>query len=148
MAIVSDQIVDEFLAALDGAGKPAGLTVEEHTAVSLEPDRLPYMSIRPGLEKMEGDGNDWDSYHTQRELDVVVAAWAESATSPRKALSPLIGWATKALRKSAVLRSLTKNVVEVGAVWSDEFTDQNRGLVEITFRVSYYTLANDQEAET
>lgn len=148
MAIVSDRIVDEFLAALGGAGKPAGLTVEEHTAVSIEPDSLPYMSVRPGLEKTQDDGNEWDSYHTERNLDVVVAAWAESETSPRKALSPLIGWTTKALRNSATLRALTKNVVEVGSVWSDEYTEQNRGLVEITFRVTYYTAANDQEIPT
>lgn len=145
MAIMSDQILDAVLVALNGPGKPVDLTVEDHTAVSLEPEALPYGSVRPSKEEDEPPGTRIAKVVKHR-LEFVVALWAEGLT-PRKALSPLIGWTVQALLQDPSLGGLVHNLEPISKKWYDDFTDENRGLVELTFSVSYATNRSNEEVK-
>lgn len=146
MALVSDQILDAVLAALNGAGKPDDMTIEDHTAESLEPAWLPYGSVRPDEEIDSLATGSRTSPAVTHQLDFIVALWGDGDV-PRKALAPLIAWTVKALQQDPSLGGLLRNLEPVKKKWFDEYTDQNRGMVEITFRATYSTFRSNEETK-
>ncbi len=149
---MADSIRETIMAAvetaLDGAGKPTGLTVHRFKTRPIDKDDLPAMAIYPtdedpSLETHDGVGT------TKRKLTVRVEHRVKtlvgSSDSPDTTLDPLINWGTKGLMADAPLDALIRSIEEVRIVWEAFEADQLYGAAAQDFEIEYATDWDDQE---
>ncbi len=143
MATIRNQILSAIVTALDGAGKPTGLTVSRFGLAAVETAALPYMAVRCAAEKSSAiDGRDGSAMERHLLVDIECRA---SGESPDEAVEPLIGWVTTALQGDRSLGGLATDLEEEGIEWSAEDAMEDLGLAVVRVRVDYDTDRNNQE---
>lgn len=148
MATIRNQILDAIASKLNGAEKPAGLTVERFPVYNLEERSLPHVCVRPGREDVNRPSDKLRAYPVrERILSVRIECRVQVGLneSPDEALDPFVAWVTKALSEDPTFGKLATSTEEVGIEWESDEMDSRFGLATITFSVNYTTNASDQE---
>lgn len=151
MASIRSQILDRLKTNLDGAGKPAGVTVELLRLSNLEGVYLPSIIIRITGEDVSLARPDNDRCPVvDRSLRVVFECRAEAAEGQtiEDAIDALTNWVTKAVQTDPRLGGLAIGSRENSTEWQGEETaDGTYALAVVTFTIRYQTKTNDQEAK-
>ena len=148
MASRRSQIVDAIVTALDGAGKPVGLTVYRTRADALKAANLPAVVVsRVQEEAHRGDGP--RGYKARRSLSIRVDCYVSTTTdgeTSEDALDPLTSWAVQAVMADPTLGGLANNTNEVATQWSVSDTDAVYAHALVGFAVDYITAAGNPDA--
>lgn len=148
MATIRNQILDAIVTALNGAGKPADLTVDRFPVSNVDEADLPHGCVRPGRESVSRPSDKLRAYPLrERRLEVRIEfrVKATGDESPDEALDPLLAWATKALAADPTFGKLAIESEELEIAWEGDEADARFGLATITFSVLFTTNAHDQE---
>lgn len=153
MASVREGIVDALVAAIDGVGKPAGLTVHRLRTRPIEQDSLPAILVYLPNESVDRDEGDLDGADgdTGPSVERVLTVRTEfrvkvpTGTAPDTALDPLYVWAVQAVTADGTLGGLALDVREAGTAWDLEEKNVAMAAAVTTFAVLYHTSATDPE---
>lgn len=149
MATIRNQILDAIVSRLNGAGKPAALTVARFPVSNIEEASLPHVAVVPGRESVDRPSDKMRAYPVrERRLTVRVECRAKASgisQGPDEALDPLVAWTTKALLADATLGSLALECEESEISWQGDESDHRFGLAIVSFVVRYKTNSQDQE---
>jgi hypothetical protein len=137
----TELILQAVAAALDGAGKPAGLTVCYQRRQAVEPGELPILLIDPVREDPKRATESRFCKVTDRWLQFRVRCRAEGDFS---ALDPLRQWAVAALLSNPSLGGLALEMEEQPTEWEDaDASDTDYFQADLLFRVRYTTARNN-----
>lgn len=149
MASIRETILTAAVSQLQGAGKPAELTVERFRVFQVENGSLPFMVVRPVQEEVRLATQNRLSPLVERDLRLAVECWAQAGTglSVDQALDPVLTWAVKALVGigNGTLGGLAISVTEDAVEWDGEAA-QNYGRCTATFTIRYRTTTQNPEA--
>lgn len=145
-------IVQALVAALDGADKPAGLTVHRfRTRPLVGAEDLPAVVVYLQQETTaRGDGP--HGYKARRactirvECRTRVAGDAIDTTAPDAALDALTSWAVRAVMADPRQGGLAHNTQETATQWAAEETDAVYAAAAVDFTVDFITAAGDPDA--
>jgi X-X-X-Leu-X-X-Gly heptad repeat protein len=149
---IRSQIVDAIYTAVNGAGKPSGLTVtRSRTTPFAKADLLPAGKVivyRTTEEVMARASN----YKTRRALTVRcecrVAATDDGETL-EDALDPLTSWVVQAVQGVATLQGgtgmLADKCIELTTQWAVADEDAVYGAAAVDFRIEYITAAGNPD---
>ena len=138
-------LVTAIRAALNGAGKPAGLTVIPRRAVPVEGTGLPLTMVGRTKEATARATTSKTSPVVKRTLTIRLDHWATDATDPEEALEPLLAWGTKQMLTAPGWSGVAFETSEDSTEWDLESLDQNFGHATQTFTVAFATKTADQE---
>ena len=143
---IGETIIAAAEAALDGAGKPTGLTVHRNRQRPLDREDFPATVVYPMGEVPADDTHDPSTERTLHlRLEHRVAAVVSSTDSIDKTLDPLKAWGTKALLKDAPLKALVISLTELPLEWTGAEADRLYGGLAQDFELKYATVWGDQE---
>lgn len=152
MASIGEQVLAHFASLLDGAGKPAGLTVHRSRGRPLDQDDLPAVVVYPLV--LDPEDADHDEA-VEEGLDWAVECRAKQIAdaSADEALDPLIVWVRKTVWGDREAGGLAMDTVSIrrgeqggGIRWAPpQEIGELYGAVRIPFRTTYYTSASDPE---
>lgn len=148
MATIRKQILDAIVTALNGAGKPADLTVERFPVSNVEEASLPHVCVRPGRENVSRPSDKLRAFPVRErrmEVRIECRAQATGSQAPDEALDPLVAWVTKATSADPTFGKLAIESEELEIAWEGDEADARFGLATITFSVLFTTNAHDQE---
>ena len=140
------KIMAAVLAALDGDGKPAGLTVLHRAATATEASALPTaMAIRSKEQVQRINQNALRSPLVDRYLTVRVDLRVSDDADPEEALEPLLAWVTSVMLADPGWGRLAIDTTEESTEW--ELDDQNvpLGHAWMDFTIRFSTKTADQE---
>lgn len=147
MASRRSAIVDAIVAAVDGASKPAGLTVFRTRADAVRAANLPAVVISRVQEDVtRGDGS--RGYKARRTLHVRADCFVSTATdgeTSEDALDPLTSWVVQAVMADVTLGGLAHNTNEVATQWSVSDTDAVYAHAGVGFAIDYITAAGNPD---
>ena len=149
MASIREQIIQAVVAALDGSGKPAGLTVHRYRTRPLEKDDLPAQVVYPAgtggavaeTVRLYGGTND-----VLRELRVRIESRVMGA-QPDQLLDPLYIWAVKAVMSDPTLGGLAHEIREEATSFDAVEFEQPVGASATDIIVEYVTSQDDPEIQ-
>jgi hypothetical protein len=149
MSSIRSQILTFLISALNGAGKPSGVTVDKYRLDSLEPSQLPSMIVYPTQEQVERALPELRSPVVNRTLTVRIECRASEASpaTPDEMLDLMLTWAVKSCLADRTLGKLATDTQETLLEWSasgDPDADYAKGNIELTVR--YATKTVDPEA--
>lgn len=147
MASVRELILQAAVAALNGAGKPAGLAVHRNRTRPFGSDQLPAIVLYPGPDPEDvvlatHDGGVERRFTVRAECRAIAAG-----VPPDQATDPLTTWCTRALHEDPTFGGLAAEIEERRISWAAEETDQVFAAAAVDFLVTYYTHADDPEAQ-
>ena len=143
---IRETIMAAIAAALDGAGKPAGLTVHRSRTRPLDRDDMPAMAVYHLGETVALETHDESVLRTLTiRVEHRVKTLATSADAPDKTLDPLVAWGTKGLLTNAALDALIVSIEEVEINWATFEADSLYGGAAQDFKIEYATVWDDQE---
>lgn len=139
---IREQILQAAEAALDGVGKPSGLTVHRERRRPLDRDDLPAQVVYWTEEEIQR--SDHTSVLRALRLHVEHRVLVSSGI-PDAAVDPFTNWGTSALMGDAALDALIHDIEEIAITRedNDEGDAVYAGALQ-TFEVSYYTSVTDQ----
>jgi hypothetical protein len=145
MASRRDQIIAAIVAALDGVGKPAGLTVARTRVLPTEQEDLPYAGVYPIGEETRRKGGEWGPLVARR---LLLRLELRVKGDPTDAGIDAIGvWCVQTIIGNQTLGGLTKSIHETGMQWArGEAENVVLGAAAIDFEVRYETQADDPES--
>jgi X-X-X-Leu-X-X-Gly heptad repeat protein len=147
-------IVDAVFAAVNGAGKPVGVTVHRSKTAPFAKSELPAIVVYRTVEELivPADGR-MNPYKARRALTVRVECRASSSTDGETledALDPLTSWAVQAVKGVASLQggtgALADRCTEVGTTWAVADEDAVYGAAAVDFRIEYLTAAGNPDS--
>jgi len=143
----TERILQAVVAALDGAGKPAGLTVNRSRRQSIEKNQLPMISVYPIREEAQpATENARRSPVMERNLRVQVKC---RIAGDDKANDPIRKWAVQSVMADPSLGGLALGITEESTDWdADDATDADYSVAAIDFLVRYTTSRYDLEKKT
>jgi hypothetical protein len=134
-----------ILAALNGAGKPAGLTVLAARAAPSEHDTLPLTMVKLSAETVVKVGQHKTAPIVQRHLTVWLDHWVKG-TDPQDGLEAQLAWATSAMLQTQTWGGLAIETTEEGTEWDLEVLEDEFGRATQRFTVRFPTPTASQEA--
>ncbi|KKM22239.1 hypothetical protein LCGC14_1627390 [marine sediment metagenome] len=138
-----ENILIFLAAALNGAGKPPGLTVNRARRRPLDNAELPMMSLYPVREEVARATSSRTSPTVERTLRVQVRC---RAVGQDAAVDPLRAWAVKAVMADRSLAGLALATTEDSIEWeSDDASDADYAIASVDFLIRYTTNAGDLE---
>lgn len=149
MATQRAQIVAAVITALDGAGKPGGLTVLSRAARAQEVDALPSVMVTRAKEQVQRAIPTMlrsplvDRYLTVR-IDLRVT---DSSSTPdaEAALEPLLAWTTAAMLTDPGFGGLAIDTTEESTEWELDEENVPLGHAWMEFTIRFSTKTADQE---
>jgi len=144
MASRRERIVQAAMAALEGVGKPAALTVHRSPTRPVPEDQCPAMAVFSTTDPASEGGGDLMDHR----LELVVESRARATTgeSPEQKLDELYVWAVHALMADPTLGGLAVRVLERESTWDLEERSAVFGALQTVFHIEYETLDTDPEA--
>lgn len=143
-----EQLVLAAVAALDAAGKPAGLAVHRFRTRPIQKDQLPALVVYPapdGEAVARGDGARGYKARRTLVLRVECRAIAPDGTPCDAALDPYTSWAVRALMQDPTLGGLALNAQEAAVLWDAEELDRVYAAAAVDVRLDYVTAAADPD---
>lgn len=141
----TERILQAVVAALDGAGKPTGLTVNRSRRQSIEKAQLPMASVYPIREEVELATESRRSPITVRALRVQVKCRVVGDDQANDALRK---WAVKAVMADQSLGGLSLEITEESTDWdADDASDADYSVAAVDFLVRYSTSRFDLESK-
>ncbi len=149
MASIRQRIVDTVVARLDGAGKPAGLTVHRSRGIAIDQDTLPAMAVyllAQRTQRVGGRGGPLSAHALTLRIECrVKGAIADEADV---LLEPLVGWAVRALLGEPTLDGLVNSLEETQIEWAAEPADHLYAAAAVDFTAQFPTAVSDPDAFT
>ncbi len=144
---IRETIIAAAAAALDGAGKPSGLTVHRFRTRPIDEDDLPAVAVYNLGETIQLETHDEPSVlrTLMIRLEHRVKTLVGSADSPDKVLDPLLAWGTKGLLTDSALEALIISIEEVKIEWVAMEADKRYGGAAQDFSIEFSTNWDDQE---
>jgi hypothetical protein len=142
-----DQIVADIVSALEGVGKPAGLTVHRFRTRSFKSEQFPAIVVYLGDED-SGPATRPHQSMTDNKVRVVCAC-REVATgdqSPDEALDPLTSWVEVALMADPTRGGLAVTTQKIQTSWDATEADEQYAAAGVVLEVRYLTAADDPAA--
>jgi hypothetical protein len=137
----TEQILQAIVNALDGGGKPSGLTVNRSRRQAVNVDELPMLSVYPLREDKKRATENRRSPIMDRRLLFRVRCRAEGQD---EALDPLRQWVISALGADLSLGGLAIEVAEEDEEWAAaDASEGDYSVAEMTFSVRYQTARGD-----
>jgi hypothetical protein len=152
-----DAILDALVAALGGAGKPAGLTVDRSRTRAFAQSQLPATALYAVSEEITeraGRGLDNETLVKRRLTICAETRVTAGATTSDQAIDQYISWVVQALCSNQHVgtdgagKPLAHDVAEQGTVWSSDETDAVYAGAKQVFDIIYATLGSDPDAVT
>jgi hypothetical protein len=141
-----EQLVVAAVAALNAAGKPAGVTVHRARTRPLAQDQLPAMVVYLLSEDTtRGDGRDGYKARRNAKVRIECRVAVEDDTPPDTAVDPLLTWATKAMMADPYWGGLARNTQEDATTWDADETDRVYAAAAVDFTIDYLTAAGDPD---
>lgn len=141
---VRERIVANVETALDGGGKPTGLTVHRFRTRPIQKDALPAMVIRFGGEDSERITHDGDEKNVLRLL-IETRVKVDATTPPDQGLDPYLNWLTTSLMADETLGGLANRIDKRHGEWDAAELDEIYAGALTEFDITYYTDASDPE---
>lgn len=141
-----ESILVAALAALNGAGKPAGVTVHRQRTRPIDKDALPAMVVYTLSEATtRGDGP--RGYKARRGVRVRVECRMSVAdeTPADTAIDPLVSWVVKAMMTDPQWGELAHNTQEDATTWDADESDLVYAAAAVDFTIDYVTAAGDPD---
>lgn len=148
---IREQIVVALVAALGGAGGPAGLTVHRERTRPIETDSLPAVMLyaeddqpRPLAEQK------YRAPLTERQMAIGLEcrALGTASVSPDAALDPILVWAAKTTLANETFGGLANGVEEVRTVWMSREGDLPIAAATIHFSIKFRTSRLDPTSQS
>jgi hypothetical protein len=137
----TELILQAIVAALDGEGKPEGVTVNRSRRQAVNADELPMISVYPLREEVRKPADNRRSPVKDRHLFVGIRCRAQGLDD---AVDPLRQWAVTALESDPSLGGLALDTGEESGEWAaTDASDADFSVAEITFSVRYVTARAD-----
>jgi len=134
------------VAALNGAGKPAGVTVNRSRRQSIEKSQLPMISVYAIREEVTRATDTRRSPLVERRLRVQVKC---RIVGDDQANDPLRKWAVQAVMADQSLGGLCTEITEESTDWdADDGTDADYSVAAVDFLVRYVTSRFNLENKT
>ena len=150
MASIREQIIQAVVTALDGAGKPQGLTVHRYRTRPIEKDKLPAQVVYPSgsggsvAETTSLYGGMADD--VLRELRVRVESRATGEPADQ-ALDPLYLWSVRSIMADPTLGGLAFSIREEATSFDAAEFEEVIGAAATDFIVEYVTSRDDPEIQ-
>lgn len=141
-ASIREGILTALVAALSGAGGPAGLTVHRERTRPIEIDSLPAIMIYAEDEQPKPLGAQaYRAPLTERQLAIGVEcrALGTATVSPDEALDPVVVWATQTILANEAFGGLANGVEEERTVWNSREGDLPIAAAAVHFTIKYRT---------
>lgn len=159
MSTIREQIVAAAVAALGGAGKPAGVPSPVRTRVdSPETGQLPALTVypageecKPMLREMPGRQRAMRGPIVNRSLILCVEALTKSGASatPDQTADPVLSWASEALAlwaETVAFKALAISCDELGTKFSYEQHETSLCRATLSFAIEFQTKTTDPES--
>ncbi len=145
MSSIRDQILTAIVTALNGAGKPAGVTVRRFSMAKIEPDQQPLVEVYPGKDIAQDAPKGRPV--VMRTLAVILDVYAIGDPVDQE-IDPVLCWVTEALNADRSLGGLALDLREKSAEWDGEMAAMGQGLCKVIVEVEYHHNRNNQESRT
>ncbi len=134
---ITELILQAVVTALDGSGKPVGVTVNRSRRQSLEKSQLPMISVYPIREEVTRATDNRRSPLVERRLRVQVKCRIVGDDQANDALRK---WAVQSVMADQSLGGLALEIVEESTDWdADDATDADYSVAAVDFVVRYST---------
>ncbi len=143
MASRRNDVIAAVVAALGGAGKPAGTTVERYRTMPITTAGL-WILVYPIAENVERAPT--KSGRLARRSLVVRCECSAQGEPVDEQLDPLVLWAVQALMADPSLGGVAINVQEELVQWEAADDDKVYGRAAVDFTIDYQTAAADPSA--
>jgi hypothetical protein len=145
MSTQRSKIIAAVVAALDAAGKPAGLSIATRTKAAMEESDAPRMMVSRAKEQVfKAFPNQPRSPLADRHLTVHLDIWVNDA-EPEEALEPLFAWVTVAMQADPTFGGLAIETNEESTEWDTDESLSSDGHASVDFTIRYPTKTADQE---
>jgi len=144
MASKRELVLRAVEAALNGAGKPQGLTVFRHRTAPLDFFELPALVIFLGAEQPSLISHDPLLVERRLLLRIEARAIGEPADA---VLDAALSWVVRALLSDPALSELVQSISEQKTVWDSEPSEEALAAAAIEFMIVYETLEGDPEQD-
>lgn len=136
------------LTALDGPGKPAGLSVHRARARPIERDTLPALAVYRAVPPLGGESEtvqrlDHDP-GVERAMNVRVEIRV-AGEEPDPLIDPIYAWVVRALRADPTLGGLVLDVEEIRSSDDAALLGVPVGACAVDFLITYITSEDDPE---
>lgn len=133
----TERVLQAVVAALDGAGKPAGVTVNRSRRQSIEKSQLPMISVYPIREEVTRATDNRRSPLVERRLRVEVKCRVVGDDQDNDALRK---WAVQSVMADQSLGGLALETTEESTDWdADDAADADYSVAAVDFVVRYST---------
>lgn len=130
-----------MIAALDGPGKPAGVTVDRLRRQAVEPGELPRISVYPLDEAVTRAPPNRGSAKADRLLRIAIVSRVQGTD---EALDPLRQWVAAVMASPALLAGLAVAVDEKATDWEAvEDSERDYSVAASDWEIRYVTRSND-----
>lgn len=143
--------MDVLFAALNGATRPAGLTVSRSRTVAFAASQLPAMALYPVAEEVQSTPpRSLDNKRlAKRGFRFCVETRVDAGSdTPDQAIDPYLSWAVQALCANPTVNDLAHDVTELGTTWDSEEDDAVYSAAKQFFQVEFVTSGRDPDAAT
>lgn len=141
---LTEQIIAAVVTALDGAGKPAGLTVTRSRRRPRQESELPALSVYP---EQDDPKKALESRHCQvmdRTLTLTVKIWASPGDAPDAEIEPIRAWVATAIMTNVPLQALIIEAEEELTIWQfDDGAEGTFGEADMGWKFRYTTNRTD-----
>lgn len=133
----TERILQAVVAALNGANKPAGVTVNRSRRQSIEKSQLPMISVYPIREEVTRATDNRRSPLVERRVRVEVKCRVVGDDQANDALRK---WAVQSVMADQSLGGLALEITEQSTDWdADDATDADYSVAAMEFVVRYST---------
>lgn len=143
MASRREAVVEAVVAALNGPGKPAALTVHRSRTRPVDKDDLPAQIVYLLSETIP---TEYGVPAVDRELVLAVETRAQG-NPPDEALDEYLSWSVRALMTDFTLGGAAMRVTEQSTDWLAEELDKIYGAAQQRFLVTFRTRHDDPDLE-
>lgn len=145
MGLTRRQVIrNAFEVALNGGGRPGGLTVVKARKRPSAATELPLTMVVIGKEVIQRASTSPTSPVVKRGVKIGLDHWVEDAES-QDALEALVAWGTLAIIGSGRLGGEAQDITEDEIMWDIDMLEQSFGRATQWFSVWYTTKASNQE---
>lgn len=139
---IGEHCLQQIVAALDGPGKPVGVSVHRYRSLPFDADQLPALAVYALDEQVQRVGTKQGAVASH--LMRVAVEGRVAADQPDQALDPLVQWAVLALLGGdGKLGGYAMDLEQQAVEWAAVTEDKTYGAARVTFAVHYRTRAAD-----
>jgi len=145
MPTIRQQVRDAVEAALNGVGKPGGLTIGMARKRPAKAAELPLSMIVMHKETTKRNSDSVRAPVVERTMRMAIDHWVSDAEDPQAALEAQLDWATTAIVGSGLLGNTVRDITEDETQWDWENLELQFGRATQWFTIKFTTKTNDQE---